>query len=66
MNPGQRAPLTLNEALDIAVQTSQALAAAHEANIIHRDIKPENVMIRDDGYVKERRIEQLDAADFFQ
>ncbi|MBS1813187.1 MAG: protein kinase [Acidobacteria bacterium] len=48
----QRAPLTLNEAIDIAVQTAQALAAAHEAHIIHRDIKPENVMLRKDGYVK--------------
>ncbi|MBL8205840.1 MAG: protein kinase [Blastocatellia bacterium] len=48
----QRAPLPLNEAIDIAVQTAQALAAAHEANIIHRDIKPENVMLRKDGIVK--------------
>jgi serine/threonine-protein kinase len=48
----ERAPLTLNEALDIAIQTTQALAAAHEANIIHRDIKPENVMLRKDGIVK--------------
>ncbi len=48
----QRGPLSLNEALDIAVQTAQALVAAHEANIIHRDIKPENVMLRKDGIVK--------------
>ncbi len=48
----QRAPLPLNETLDIAMQTAQALAAAHEANIIHRDIKPENVMLRKDGIVK--------------
>ncbi len=48
----QRAPLTLHEALDVAVQTSQALAAAHAAKIIHRDIKPENVMLRKDGIVK--------------
>jgi serine/threonine protein kinase/Flp pilus assembly protein TadD len=48
----QRESLSLNEALDIAVQTAQALAAAHEAHIIHRDIKPENVMIRRDSIVK--------------
>jgi eukaryotic-like serine/threonine-protein kinase len=48
----QRAPFTVAEALDVAGQTAQALAAAHEAKIIHRDIKPENIMVRRDGYVK--------------
>lgn len=44
--------LSLTEALDIAMQTATALAAAHEAGIIHRDIKPENLMLRRDGFVK--------------
>jgi formylglycine-generating enzyme required for sulfatase activity/dienelactone hydrolase len=44
--------LALRDALDVGVQVSRALAAAHEKGIIHRDIKPENLMIRDDGYVK--------------
>ena len=45
-------PLSLKEALDIAVQVAAALAAAHDAGIVHRDIKPENIMLRGDGYVK--------------
>ena len=44
--------MKLPEALGVAAQMGEALAAAHEAGIVHRDIKPENVMVRRDGYVK--------------
>ncbi|HEY8225531.1 MAG TPA: protein kinase [Pyrinomonadaceae bacterium] len=43
---------SLDDILEIAIQTAGALAAAHAAGIIHRDIKPENIMVRRDGYVK--------------
>jgi eukaryotic-like serine/threonine-protein kinase len=45
-------PLPLNAILNIGVQISEALSAAHQAGIIHRDIKPENIMLRKDGYAK--------------
>ncbi len=45
-------PLPLPQALDIAVQVTRALSAAHGAGIVHRDVKPENIMVRPDGLVK--------------
>jgi serine/threonine protein kinase len=47
-----RAPISLGQVLDVAVQAAGALAAAHQAGITHRDVKPENIMLRTDGYVK--------------
>ncbi len=47
-----RAPLSMTEICDIAIQVANALAIAHSAGIMHRDIKPENIMIRPDGLVK--------------
>jgi serine/threonine protein kinase/Tol biopolymer transport system component len=48
----RHAPLGVREALDLAVQMADGLAAAHQAGIVHRDFKPENVMVTPDGRVK--------------
>lgn len=37
--------LTLNETIELGIQTADALDHAHEQGIMHRDIKPENIMI---------------------
>lgn len=44
--------LSVDSAIDIAIQIAQGLAKAHEHGITHRDIKPANVMITSDGVVK--------------
>ncbi|MHC4808034.1 MAG: serine/threonine-protein kinase, partial [Planctomycetota bacterium] len=38
-------PLKLEEALTIALQITEAVAAAHEHDVIHRDLKPGNIKI---------------------
>jgi tetratricopeptide (TPR) repeat protein len=44
--------LDVDKLLPIAMQACDALATAHEANIVHRDIKPDNLMIDGSGTVK--------------
>ncbi|MCP4261522.1 MAG: protein kinase [Planctomycetes bacterium] len=47
-----KGPLRLEEALTIALQIAEAVAAAHEHDVIHRDLKPGNIKITPDGRVK--------------
>ena len=44
--------LSICEVLDISLQISEGLAAAHEASIVHRDIKPQNILRGKDGRVR--------------
>ena len=47
-----RGPPPLRKALDVASRLADALAAAHEKEIVHRDVKPENVILTKDGRAK--------------
>ena len=45
-------PLALDVLLDISIQLTDALEAAHAKGVIHRDIKPGNIFIGQRGQVK--------------
>lgn len=45
-------PLPTSEIVDFAIQTGDALQAAHSKGIIHRDIKPANIFVSPTGQIK--------------
>src|SRR3954470_18564860 len=40
------------EALDVTMQMADALAHAHQRNLIHRDVKPKNILLTKEGVAK--------------
>lgn len=48
----RRGRLTVESTLAIGAQLCDALAVAHDANIIHRDIKPANLLVDNEGVLK--------------
>ena len=54
-------PLTVERALEIAAQVTQALIAAAKHGLVHRDLKPGNIMIaRHDGAAGEPLVKVID------
>ena len=47
-----RGAMSIDQIVEVSLQISSALAAAHKAGIVHRDIKPENVIVTEDQYAK--------------
>ena len=51
-HPSSSSPAHRNRVLDLTIQITDALDAAHARSIIHRDIKPANIFVSDRGLAK--------------
>jgi serine/threonine protein kinase len=47
-----RKPISVGEALDIAIGVAEGLQEAHDKGVVHRDIKPSNIKITSKGQAK--------------
>ncbi len=48
----ERGPLTLDEAIELAIQITEGLNIAHQKKIVHRDLKPANVLVTEQEVAK--------------
>jgi serine/threonine protein kinase len=48
----KQGPLEISKIVEIAMQVTDALDAAHNRRIVHRDIKPANISLNERGQVK--------------
>src|SRR2546423_3770322 len=49
---GERGPLPVATALELALQVARGLSFAHQQGLVHRDVKPQNVLLNGDGQAK--------------
>lgn len=45
-------PLSVQDAVNFALQIANGLAAAHDVGVIHRDLRPGHIFVTDEGVVK--------------